>query len=148
GARQRRVFARVFDLIIFLALALAVQPLGPALALLYVLVADAIWPGQSPGKRLFGVTVLRTPSGKPGTLWTSILRNLPMAVALLLALIPMVNVALFPTLGLLLLALESWLTRIGPRGRRMGDVLADCYVAEIAHPPQLPPAPPSSTEHG
>jgi uncharacterized RDD family membrane protein YckC len=96
--------------------------------------ADAIWAGQSPGKRLFGVTVLRLPGGQPGNLWTSVVRNLPMAVALLLALLPLVAWLLFPTRGVGLLLLESYLTRSGRRGRRMGDVLGDCYVAEVRAP--------------
>jgi uncharacterized RDD family membrane protein YckC len=138
GAHQRRVFARAFDLLIFLALARAFEPVGAALGLTYILVADACWRGQSPGKRLFGVTVLRIPPGVGAGLSVSLLRNLPLAVALLLLLVPVVALVLFPLLGLPLLLAETWLTRVGPRGRRMGDVLGDCYVADVWRAPTRP----------
>ena len=141
GAHQRRVFARVLDLGIALGLAWLFPPIGAGLALTYMLVADAIWQGQSLGKRLFGVTVLRIPSGKPGGLLTSIVRNLPMATVLLLAVLPLVSFILLPTLGLGLLAAESYLTRVRGRGRRMGDVLADCYVADWVPSPPSPVLP-------
>lgn len=135
GAHQRRLFARIFDLLIFLALAYALEPIGAMLGLVYVLAGDAIWPGQSAGKRLFGVTVLHIHTGRAGGLWTSILRNLPLAVALLLGLLPLVALVLFPTMGLGLLLVESYLTRAGRCGRRMGDILADSYVAELGCAP-------------
>lgn len=135
GAHQRRVFARVLDLGIALALAWVLPPVGAALALTYTLVADAIWRGQSIGKRMFGVTVIRIPSGKPGGLYTSVMRNLPVATVLLLAVLPLVSLVMVPVFGLPLLAVESYLTRIRGRGRRMGDVLGDCYVADLRRAP-------------
>lgn len=135
GAHQRRVFARVLDLLIALGLAWVMPPIGAGLGITYTLVADAIWRGQSIGKRLFGVTVLRIPSGQPGGLLTSILRNLPMATVLLLTVLPLVSFVLLPVFGVPLLAAESYLTRIRNRGRRMGDVLGDCYVADLGRAP-------------
>ncbi|MBI5496521.1 MAG: RDD family protein [Deltaproteobacteria bacterium] len=152
AAHQRRILARALDLLIYTAFAWAVPPVGAALGLLYVLVADAIWVGQSPGKRLFGVTVLRVPSGTGGTLWTSVMRNLPMAVALVMPVIPIASWLLFPLLGLPLLVLETRLTAWGALGRRLGDFLGDTYVADVWRAPPVtraevtaesPPPPPA-----
>jgi uncharacterized RDD family membrane protein YckC len=134
------MLARTLDALVALALAWALPPLGAALALTYVLVADAIWPGQSPGKRVFGVTVIRIPGGHGGTLWTSVARNLPMAVALLLLLLPLVSLVVFPVMGIPLLLWERHLTRTGTRGQRLGDILGDCYVADIWRAPPRPRA--------
>jgi uncharacterized RDD family membrane protein YckC len=140
----------VFDLLVFVGLASVLEPLGAGLGLLYVLVADAAWPGQSPGKRLARVVVHRTNGARGHALLASALRNLPLAVALLLALIPVVSWLLFPTLGLFLVGLEALLTRHGRLGRRLGDVLADSYVADLSPPatPAPKPSPPGAAGAG
>ena len=103
--------------------------MGPAAGLVYILAADALWHGQSVGKRLAGVQVVHFIDGHVVGLAASLVRNIPMALALLLFLLPILSWLLFPVLGLPLLLLESILARRGERGRRMGDVLADTYVA-------------------
>lgn len=128
AAHQRRVAARMVDSLVVLALAQVLEPLGPALAVAYVLLADSVWPGQSPAKRLLGVKVVRRASGLPTNLLHSMVRNLPLAIAWLMALVPVLGVVLFPTLGLPILLLELRFCRAGERGRRMGDILAETYV--------------------
>ncbi len=140
GAHQRRMLARTVDLAAFLALAFLVPPFGAGLGLLYLLVADALWPGQSLGKRLFRVQVARLPSGRAGHLGHSIMRNLPLAVAMLLLVLPVVSYVLFPLLGLPLLMWEGRLSRLGQRGQRLGDILSDTFVVDAADATQRPAA--------
>lgn len=142
GTHQRRVAARVLDLAIAGGLGLLAFPLGAGLALLYVLAADAIWPGQSLGKRLFGVRVVRRIDGTTTRLWHSIVRNLPLAVAAVVGLVPVLGVPLFVVLGLPLFLLEVRFCRSGQRGRRMGDILAETFVTDMWTPlpaASLPP---------
>lgn len=141
GAHQRRMLARTLDLGIFLALAFVVPPIGAGLGLLYLLVADALWPGQSIGKRLFRVSVARLPSGRVGHLGHSILRNLPVAVAMLLLVLPVVSYVLFPLMGIPLLMWEGRLSRLGAHGQRLGDFLSDTFVVDASQP-LLPAATP------
>lgn len=130
GTHQRRVLARALDLLVFVALANVLEPAGPLLALCYVLFADAVWPGQSPAKRLVRVRVVRRSTGLPAGLLHSVARNAPLGVALLMWLVPVLGWVLLPVLGLPVLFLETRFCRAGERGRRMGDILAETYVAD------------------
>src|SRR5580704_3317232 len=83
-----RVGARGFDIGVALLLAAGVRGAGMVLALLYLLVADGLSAGQSPGKRIFGVKVLHLPSHSAGRYRESVLRNAPFGLVVLFALMP------------------------------------------------------------
>src|SRR5262245_5808806 len=118
ATRQRRILARALDLLVFLALAQLAPPIGPVVGLVLLLAADGTWPGQSPGKRLLGVRVVRTDNAQAGNLLHSVLRNLPLGVAMLMLVVPVLGLLLFVVLGLPLLLAEAWFIRLGKRGRR------------------------------
>jgi uncharacterized RDD family membrane protein YckC len=50
-----RAGARALDVALAWGLYMLLGPAGPVVALLYLLLADGMMQGQSPGKRLFGV---------------------------------------------------------------------------------------------
>jgi len=130
--RLHRGLARVIDLLIFLAAASIDSPVGPLAGLLYLLIADGFLQGRSLGKLLIGIQVVRRRSGRPAGFRGSILRNLPIAFAGLLALIPLVGWVLFLTLGAGVLAFESYMVVTDEEGARAGDVLADTRVVPFA----------------
>lgn len=126
--RLHRGLARLIDLLIFVAAAWIDNPVGPLAGLLYLLIADGFARGRSVGKLLIGIRVIRRRSGRPAGFRRSILRNLPIAFAGLLALIPLVGWVLFLTLGAGVLAFESYMVFTDEEGARAGDVLADTRV--------------------
>jgi|Deesub1362B_J571_1020462.scaffolds.fasta_scaffold05809_3 uncharacterized RDD family membrane protein YckC len=86
----------------------------------YFLLFEGFWEGQTPGKRILGLRVIRV-DGRPIGWTESALRNLLRAVDLLAGLYP---------LGLLLMFLT-------PRCQRLGDMAAGTVV--VAEPKEAPP---------
>ncbi len=87
--------------------------------LLYALFKDGLGRGQSPGKRLAGLMVVRLDDNTPCTYAASALRNL---IKLVMNLIPVIGWLIEP---ILVLAQE--------RGQRLGDLAAGSQVIEIEH---------------
>ena len=58
------------------------------LALLYLLFADGMLQGQSPGKKLFGVRVVYLPTRQPARHRDSVLRNAPLGLVIILSMMP------------------------------------------------------------
>ncbi|MBN2358541.1 MAG: RDD family protein [Deltaproteobacteria bacterium] len=128
---QLRVIARAIDVAIFALLAESVAFVGPLAALVYLLLADALFEGASVGKRLTRLRVVRSRDRKPANVFDSLLRNAPLGIAGLFVLIPLVGWALFLTLGLAILLFEGYLVWTDGRGVRAGDILAGTQVIEM-----------------
>ncbi len=149
-----RALARLVDLLVAFALAWWAPPVGPFAAAVYVLVADALMNGQSPGKRLFGIRVMSVPRRAPAGLVDSVLRNSPFALVAVFASVPWLWPALFAA-GVPILAFESYRVVVEKQGIRIGDMFADTQVVdgkvlakpEPASQPLATPAParPSSS---
>ncbi len=122
-----RMMARLVDEALFLALC-AVYPVGILAGFAYLLAADGMMRGRSPGKRLFGLRVVRSRGLTPAGFKASILRNLTMAVISLFLMIPIVGWALFILVGCPMLVVDFILARTDPNGQRVGDILADTAV--------------------
>jgi uncharacterized RDD family membrane protein YckC len=148
-----RGLARLADLTLAFAVATTAAGLGPLLAAGYLLLADGLFHGQSPGKKIFGVRAVvperRTPAG-----WQeSALRNVPFAVAAVCWAVPLLWPVFF-VVGLPAVAWEAWRTWDDPLGLRLGDLLAETQVVdgkvlarpEVTHALSTPaPAPPGGT---
>jgi uncharacterized RDD family membrane protein YckC len=122
-----RLLARTADLLVAGLFAYLVPTAGPLLAVFYVLLADGLPNGQSPGKRLLGVKAVHVPTRVPCGPRRSVVRNLPVAFALALVL------ALSPFLAWLavpILLFEGWSAATDALGLRFGDVLADTQVID------------------
>jgi uncharacterized RDD family membrane protein YckC len=87
--------------------------------LLFFLLRDCLFPGQSIGKRIAGLKVVTT-SGKPLTPKQSVLRNI---VAVPMFFLPMPYIA-FVALGLLIVGFCAECFAVMTLGRRYGDGLA------------------------
>jgi uncharacterized RDD family membrane protein YckC len=111
----------------------------------YILMRDGLFEGRSLGKKAVGLRVSAIDDrGQAASSKDSIIRNIPLAAAYGLFMIPYAGWVLGP----LALAVE-WLTAMGDdRGMRIGDLLAGTYVvletpaaAEAEPRPDIQPEP-------
>ncbi len=129
-----RLLARLTDFALAAFLPLAADKAGWILAVLFVLFADGILKGQSPGKKLLGIKVVHLPSGQGVDYRESALRNFPFALVLLAPLVPVVGQFAFWTAGPTLLLFESWRVFRDKLGLRMGDLFASTQVVDTKVP--------------
>lgn len=142
-----RLLARVLDFVVATVATVLVPGVGALLGLFYLLVADGLLRGQSPGKKLFGIKVVQIPTRRPGGWRESALRNAPFALVWVFFMVPILGWFLFFTLGLAIVAFEAYVAYTDTLGIRIGDVFADTQVvdakvlaAEVARPVLLKPA--------
>jgi uncharacterized RDD family membrane protein YckC len=130
-SRVLRVLARAVDLGVAYGLALAAGRAGLVVALLYLLLADGILHGQSAGKRIFGVKAVFLPLRSGARFRDSTLRNAPLALVVLLRMMPE-PLGLRAFLGGLVVigGVEAWKSLRDPLGRRFGDVWAQTQVVD------------------
>lgn len=119
ASRQQRFLAGLFDLGVCLVCfaGLAVQDLRLAVVLspLYLVLRDSLLPGQSLGKVVAGLVVVRLEDGRPAGLSQSLRRNL---------------LFLVPGLNLGAAMFEAVVLCRDPQGMRLGDRLAHTQVVE------------------
>ena len=126
-----RGMARVADIGVAYALAIAAGRAGLVVALLYLLLADGIFHGQSVGKRIFGVKAVFLPIRTDARFRDSTLRNAPLALVVLLRMMPEPLGLRAGLAGLLVIgAVEAWKAVRDPLGRRFGDVWAQTQVVD------------------
>jgi uncharacterized RDD family membrane protein YckC len=125
-----RLLARLTDFILAAIFPLALGDAGHIVAVLFLLFADGMLHGQSPGKKLMGIKVVHLPSGREIDYRESGLRNFPLALAVLLKLLPSVGNTLFLTVGAALVAFEAWQVVSDKLGLRMGDLFAGTQVID------------------
>lgn len=120
-----RTVARGIDLIIVLAVADAFGEPGWLMGFFFLLLSDALFEGESPGKKLTGLHVVGA-TGAAATVRDSVIRNAPLAAGFVLFRIPLIGWLLFAAV----LAFEG-LVMIGNReGKRLGDHLAQTQVLD------------------
>lgn len=129
-----RLLARLTDSILAAVLPAAAGTVGGIAAVLYLLFADGVFHGQSPGKKLLGIKVVRLAGRLPAAgeidSRESALRNFPFALALLLFFIPTIGHFLFLTAGSALIVFEGWQVVSDKLGLRMGDSFAGTQVVD------------------
>lgn len=123
-----RVFAKVLDFILIAAMAEVVPKAGFYAGLSYLLISDGLFNGRSVGKRLMNLRVVSADIGEPCSMKSSILRNAPLAVGLLLYKLPLIG-----WIFLILVSVLEFLVMLGSKeGKRFGDELAKTIVVEAA----------------
>jgi uncharacterized RDD family membrane protein YckC len=126
-----RGMARLADVGVAYALAIAAGRAGLVVALLYLLLADGIFHGQSVGKRIFGVKAVFLPMRTDARFRDSTLRNSPLALIVLMRMMPEPLGLRAGLAGLLVIgAVEAWKAVRDPLGRRFGDVWAQTQVVD------------------
>ena len=146
-----RGMARLADIAVAYALAVAAGRAGLVVALLYLLLADGIFHGQSVGKRIFGVKAVFLPMRTDARFRDSTLRNAPLALIVLMRMMPEPLGLRAGLAGLLVIgAVEAWKAVRDPLGRRFGDVWAQTQVVDgkvvsgseaLARAPSVPVGP-------
>lgn len=130
---SHRVFAKFVDLFLVMLVAAALPyPIGPLLGFIYSLFADGMpfkkFKGQSLGKKIFKIRVVKTNREKTPSWMSSLQRNAPVGVATFFALIPIWGWAILLLIGIPMMVVEVYLLVRAPRGQRLGDVMADTEV--------------------
>jgi uncharacterized RDD family membrane protein YckC len=124
-----RMVAKAADLIIAMSLWHIPGAAGTFASLFYILLCDGFPGGQSAGKRLTGLKVVRV--DRDGMdFQSSLVRNLTVAVPFLFYLIPVAGPFLAYTIGLAVLLIETYLGFYDADGQRAGDTLAETLVVE------------------
>jgi uncharacterized RDD family membrane protein YckC len=115
---EKRLFAAAIDGLLFMTAWLFYRSLGSLVPLVggaaYLLLRDAVG-GQSIGKIMLGLTVIRVENGQPCRLSDSLRRN-----AMLLV----------PGANIVALFLEAWTIMRDRQGQRLGDRLAQTQVVD------------------
>jgi hypothetical protein len=87
--------------------------------------------GQSPGKRIFGVKVMNVPSRSAARSRDSVLRNAPLALVVLLGMMPEpLGLRAFIGGAVVIGGLEAWKVWRHPLGMRWGDAWAQTQVVD------------------
>ncbi len=124
-----RGLARLADFTIAFGMATSAPGVGPLLAAGYLLVADGLMQGQSPGKKIFGVKAVVPATRAPVGFQESMLRNAPFAVVTVFWALPILWPAFF-LVGLPVIGYEAWQAWDEPLGRRLGDRIAENQVVD------------------
>jgi len=121
-----RAVARFIDILFALLLAELPGRVGLFAGLTYVGVADGLMGGQSIGKRIIGLRVVKGQGGGPADIRASILRNSTMGAIYLVYHIPLVG-WIIASAGL---AFEFLLVIGSREGKRLGDEMAGTVVVD------------------
>ena len=138
-----RAGARLVDLTIAWTVYRSTGPAGVVMALLYLLFADGMLQGQSPGKKLFGVKVIYLPTRQGARHRDSVLRNSPFGLAIILSMMPELGTQAFFIGTAVVLALEITRCIRDREGLRLGDIWAQTQVIDgkiASNLPQLAPS--------
>jgi uncharacterized RDD family membrane protein YckC len=132
-ARRARYLARLIgkaaDLIVAMCLWRIPGAAGVAAGLFYILMCDGFPRGQSLGKWLAGLKVVRIDRDAMDFA-SSMTRNATVAAPFVLYLFPVVGPFLAYTLGTVVLLVETYLGFYDPEGQRAGDTFAQTLVVE------------------
>lgn len=127
-----RVVAKSIDLIIIAAMAELLPRAGYLAGIGYLLIGDAFFKGRSIGKKLVGLAVVSKATGLPCSVRESILRNMILALGVLLFKIPFAGWILGPAA----FALEGIILVGSKEGTRLGDEIAKTSVVEVERIPE------------
>lgn len=128
-----RLLAKLIDFIIAGALFFLIMPVGPIAAITYILIADGLKGGQSPGKRIIGLKAISLArEGAACDFRESIVRNVPFGVLLLayiiIGWIPYVGLFSVLIIAVAVAAYEAMLVYTDEKGIRFGDRIAETMV--------------------
>jgi uncharacterized RDD family membrane protein YckC len=124
-----RGLARGADFLLAFGMAVLGHELGAILAVVYLLVADGLFHGQSPGKKLFGVRAMQIPRRAPVGYRESVLRNAVFGLVALFYVVPLGWILLL-LVGLPIIGFETWMVWTDRLGIRIGDIFADTQVVD------------------
>jgi uncharacterized RDD family membrane protein YckC len=125
-----RAGARLVDVAIAWSLYLSTGPAGVVMAFLYILFADGMLQGQSPGKKIFGVKVVFVPTRSGARHRDSVLRNAPFGLIIILSMMPEVGPRAFLAGLAVIGSIEALQCLRDREGLRLGDTWAQTQVID------------------
>ncbi len=125
-----RAGARLVDLVIAWALFQSTGPAGIVIAFLYLVFADGMLQGQSPGKKLFGVKVVYLPTRSGARHRDSMVRNAPLGLVIILSMMPQLGFNAFVAGIIVIGGIEAVRCVRDPDGLRLGDLWAQTQVTD------------------
>jgi uncharacterized RDD family membrane protein YckC len=137
-----RGLARLADFTIAFGMATAAPGVGPLVGAAYLLVADGLMQGQSPGKKIFGVKAVIPRTRAPAGFQESVLRNAPFAAVTVFWAVPILW-PIFFLVGVPVIGYEAWRVWDEPQGLRLGDRVADTQVVDAKVLTSAPASPSS-----
>lgn len=141
-----RAGARLVDSLIAWALSVSTGPAGVVMALLYVLFADGMLQGQSPGKKIFGVKVMYLPTRSGARHRDSVLRNAPFGLIIILSMMPELGLKAFIAGLVVIGGIEAIQVVRDEKGVRLGDDWAQTQVIDGKVSMDQPQRAPTETE--
>lgn len=130
----QRLAAKGVDLFLVLYISRSEHAFVIICSLIYLLMADGFFDGQSIGKRLVGLkTVYLNPHTKEYETCTfvqSAIRNCLFAVILLLSIIPFIGIV-FSILGCVAICVEVYFMYSDSENLRIGDIYAKTKVLQV-----------------
>lgn len=127
-ARITRLIAKAIDILIVLVMSMLFYPVGLVLAIIYMALSDSLQNGRSVGKKIMGFAVISLEDGSPCGVRQSIVRNLPLIVPMIFAIVPLWGWIICSLLAIPLIVLEVIFLFKLDSGHRLGDVMADTSV--------------------
>lgn len=121
-----RIIAKSIDVVIIGIFLELIPRVGFFAGLIYLLICDGLFDGRSAGKRLIGLKVIISATGKACGFKGSIMRNFPLAVGYVLMGIPLIGFV-FP---LIIVAFEGLIMIGNEQNLRLGDEVAGTQVIE------------------
>lgn len=125
-----RAGARLVDLSIAWVLYKSTGPAGLVISLLYLVFADGMLQGQSPGKKLFGVKVVYLPTRSGARHRDSMVRNAPLGLVIILSMMPELGLIAFIGGVVIIGGIEAVRCWRDPDGLRLGDLWAQTQVTD------------------
>ncbi len=126
-----RLGARIVDISVAWGLSVVCGAAGSVVALIFLLLADGMFQGQSVGKRIFGIKVMHLPTRSAARHRDSTLRNAPLALIILLDMMPPPLGAVVGLAGLFVIGgVEALRVVRDPLGLRLGDTWAQTQVVD------------------
>jgi uncharacterized RDD family membrane protein YckC len=122
-----RYIAYLLD-IIPMTLLVLIPIIGGLIAALYILFRDALLNGQSVGKKILTLRVVKVNGNNPATLRESALRNFPLALNFFFPIIPVVGHILGGVTAIIIFTIEAISIATDKDGRRLGDKMAGTIV--------------------
>jgi uncharacterized RDD family membrane protein YckC len=130
----KRIFAKFIDFCVLIFFdTVFPKVLGTLIGLLYFLLKDSFFSGQSLGKKVMHLKVVSSEDlTKSCTFKQSVLRN-SLFSFLFFTLIPFWGWILVFLLGFPICLIELYLMRTRPNGIRIGDLFAETIVVDFKH---------------
>lgn len=130
---HQRLIAKGVDFMLVLYVCRSEHAFWVIVSIIYLLMCDGFFEGQSLGKRIVGLKTVylddETKEYQTCTYLQSAIRNCAFAAVLLLSIIPFIGLV-FAILGIVLIFVEIYFMYTDPENMRIGDIYAKTKILQ------------------